>query len=263
MDSVHGMTTPEHGQRFAGQGAIVTGASRGIGLAIAARIVAEGGRVCITARDPDGLAAAVAQLGGAPHAIGVRGRADNPEHQAETVAAAVDAFGRLDVLVNNTGINPAFGPLFDLDDAVARKIMDVNVLAALAWARQSVAAGLGTAATGAIVNVASVAGLGPAPGIAYYGVSKAALISLTVQLAAELSPRIRVNAIAPAVVKTKFAEALYARDEAGAAAAYPLGRLGEPSDVGAAAAFLASADASWITGQTLVVDGGMALRISL
>jgi 3-oxoacyl-[acyl-carrier protein] reductase len=105
--------------------------------------------------------------------------------------------------------------------------------------------------------------LAPAPGIAYYGVSKSALIGLTVQLAAELAPKVRVNAIAPAVVKTRFAAALYERDEEGAAAAYPLGRLGEPADIGAAAAFLASADASWITGQTLVVDGGVGLRAGL
>jgi 3-oxoacyl-[acyl-carrier protein] reductase len=125
------------------------------------------------------------------------------------------------------------------------------------------AAGLGADSTGAIVNVASIAGLAPAPGIAYYGVSKAALIGLTMQLAAELSPRVRVNAVAPAVVKTKFAEALYADNEARAAAAYPLGRLGEPADVGAAVAFLASPDAAWITGQTIVIDGGLSLRAGL
>jgi NAD(P)-dependent dehydrogenase (short-subunit alcohol dehydrogenase family) len=257
------MTSPHHGRRFAGQAAIITGASRGIGLAIAERFVAEGGRVCVTARNAEGLAAAVERLGGAPHAVGVAGRADDPEHQAEAVAAAVDTFGRLDVLVNNAGINPAYGSLLDLDDAAARKIMDVNVLAALAWTRRAVGAGLGASGAGAIVNIASVAGLAPAPGIAYYGVSKSALIGLTVQLAAELSPRIRVNAIAPAVVKTRFAAALYERDEAAAAASYPLARLGEPGDIGAAAAFLASADSSWITGQTLVVDGGLSLRASL
>jgi NAD(P)-dependent dehydrogenase (short-subunit alcohol dehydrogenase family) len=111
--------------------------------------------------------------------------------------------------------------------------------------------------------MASVAGQHPAPGIAYYGVSKAALIGLTVQLAAELAPKVRVNAVAPAVVKTRFAQALYAEDEAKAAAAYPLGRLGEPEDIGAAVAFLASADAAWITGQILTIDGGAALRASL
>ena len=252
-----------HGRRFAGQIAVVTGASRGIGLAIAERIVAEGGQVVITARNAEGLAEAVARLGGEAHASYVAGKADDPAHQAEVFTAVTEKFGRLDVLVNNTGINPAYGPLTALDPGVARKIMDVNVLSALEWTKQALAAGLGRDSLGAIVNIASVAGLGPAPGIAYYGVSKAALIGLTVQLASELSPRVRVNAIAPAVVKTKFAAALYESDEAGAASGYPLKRLGEPEDIGAAAAFLASSDASWITGQTFVVDGGLSLSVSL
>jgi NAD(P)-dependent dehydrogenase (short-subunit alcohol dehydrogenase family) len=257
------MTSAEHGRRFEGQVALVTGASRGIGLGVAKRLVDEGARVVITARKPEGLASALEELGGAPNAVAVAGRADDSEHQADAIETAIREFGSLDVLVNNTGINPAYGPLTELDDGVARKIMDVNVLAALAWTRRAVAAGLGRDRPGAIVNMASVAGLAPAPGIAYYGVSKAALISLSVQLAAELSPNIRVNAIAPAVVKTKFAAALYEADEAGAAAAYPLKRLGEPEDIGAAVAFLASSDASWITGQVLVVDGGASLRASL
>jgi 3-oxoacyl-[acyl-carrier protein] reductase len=251
------------GARFADRVALVTGASRGIGLAIAGRIVAEGGRVLITARKPEGLQAAVDELGGPDHASFVAGRADDPEHQAEVFAAVTERFGQLDVLVNNTGINPAYGPLTELEESAARKIMDVNVLAALSWARQALAAGLGADGHGAIVNIASVAGLHPAPGIAYYGVSKSALIGLTVQLAAELAPRVRVNAIAPAVVKTRFAAALYEADEAAAAAGYPLGRLGDPADIGAAAAFLASADASWITGQTLVLDGGARQRAGL
>ncbi|HET8583222.1 MAG TPA: SDR family oxidoreductase [Jatrophihabitans sp.] len=251
------------GRRFEGQVALVTGASRGIGLAAASRLVAEGARVVITARKPEGLAAAIDELGGAPNAISVAGRADDPEHQEDAIATAVREFGGLDVLVNNTGINPAFGSLTDLDEGAARKIMDVNVLAALGWARRALTAGLGRERLGAIVNMASVAGLAPAPGIAYYGVSKAALIGLTVQMAAEFAPRVRVNAIAPAVVKTRFAAALYEQDEAGAAAQYPLGRLGEPEDVGAAVAFLASADAGWITGQTLVIDGGGSLRSGL
>jgi NAD(P)-dependent dehydrogenase (short-subunit alcohol dehydrogenase family) len=239
--------------------ALVTGASRGIGLAVAARIVAEGGRVVITARKPEGLAEALETLG-ADSARSVAGRADDAEHQAEAVATPVREFGRLDVLVNNTGINPVFGPLAEVDLGAARKIMDVNVVAALSWTRQALAAGLGAHPHAAVVNVASVAGLAPAPGIAWYGVSKSALIGLTMQLASELAPAVRVNAVAPAVVKTRFAEALYAADEAGAAAGYPLRRLGEPEDIGAAVAFLASADAGWITGQTLVIDGGGSLR---
>lgn len=243
--------------------ALITGASRGIGLAVAERLLAEGARVLITARKPEGLAEAAGHLGEPDRVVTVAGRSDDPDHQDEAIRTAVSRFGRLDVLVNNTGINPAYGPLAEVDDSAARKIMDVNVLGALQWTRRAVAAGLGSDGAGAIVNVASVAGLHPAPGIAYYGVSKAALIGLTVQLAAELAPRVRVNAVAPAVVKTRFATALYAHDEEGVAAGYPLGRLGEPEDIGAAVAFLASADAGWITGQTLVIDGGAGLRASL
>lgn len=256
------MAADQHGRRFEGQIALITGASRGIGLAVAQRIVDEGGKVVVTARKPEGLTGAVAQLG-ADNAIAVPGRADDAEHQDVATATAVREFGRLDVLVNNTGINPAYGRLLDTDEAAARKMMDVNVLAALGWTRQAVAAGLGAQRTGSVVNMASVAGIAPAPGIAYYGVSKAALIGLTVQLAAELAPRIRVNAVAPAVVRTKFAAALYEQDEAKAAAHYPLGRLGEPEDIGAAVAFLASSDAAWITGQVLVIDGGGGLRAGL
>jgi NAD(P)-dependent dehydrogenase (short-subunit alcohol dehydrogenase family) len=257
------VTSTSSGRRFEGQVALVTGASRGIGLAVAGRLLAEGAQVVITARKPDGLAAALDELGAGSAAISVAGAADNPDHQDEAISAAVREFGGLDVLVNNTGINPAYGPLAELDESAARKIMEVNVLAALCWTRRAVAAGLGKDRPGAVVNMASVAGLAPAPGIAYYGVSKSALIGLTVQLAAELAPRVRVNAIAPALVKTRFAAALYERDEAGAAAAYPLQRLGDPDDIGAAAAFLASSDAAWITGQTLVVDGGAGLRPGL
>jgi NAD(P)-dependent dehydrogenase (short-subunit alcohol dehydrogenase family) len=252
----------QFGRRFEGRVALVTGASRGIGLAVAARLVAEGGRVVITARKPEALQAAADSLGGEV-ALAVPGRADDSDHQVQALQAAVAAFGRLDVLVNNTGINPAYGPLTAIDDSAARKILEVNVLSALQWSRQALAAGLGQDAPGSIVNMASVAGISPAPGIAWYGVSKAALIGLTVQLAAELAPRVRVNAVAPAVVRTQFAAALYEADEAAAAAAYPLARLGEPEDIGAAVAFLASSDAAWVTGQTLVVDGGAGLRATL
>jgi 3-oxoacyl-[acyl-carrier protein] reductase len=257
------MTSVQLGRRFEGQVAIVTGASRGIGLAIARRLHAEGACVVLTARKTEGLADAIAEIDGGPDVLAVAGRTDDAEHQQETIATAIREFGQLDVLINNTGVNPAYGPLSELDENMARKIMDVNVLAALAWTSRAVAAGLGRDRPGAVVNMASVAGISPAPGIAYYGVSKAALIGLTIQLAAELAPRVRVNAVAPAVIKTRFAAALYEDDEAAAAAKYPLGRLGEPADVGAAAAFLASSDSAWITGQTLVVDGGGSLHARL
>ncbi|HEU5001030.1 MAG TPA: SDR family oxidoreductase, partial [Lapillicoccus sp.] len=194
--------------RFDGSVALVTGASRGIGLGIAQRLVDEGARVCITARKPEALEAAVAQLGGPEHAMAVPGRADDLDHQRETVSRVVETFGRLDLLVNNTGINPAYGPLMQLDLGAARKILEVNCIAALSWVQQAYAAWLGEHG-GAIVNVASIAGLKPAPGIAMYGASKAMLIHLTEELAVELGPTVRVNAVAPAVVKTVFATALY------------------------------------------------------
>lgn len=245
-------------RRFAGQVALVTGASRGIGLGIARRLVAEGARVSLTARKPDPLVEAASTLGGPEVALAIPGKADDPEHQQAAVEATLERFGRLDVLVTNTGINPVYGPTLDADRGVIRKILDVNVLAAGEWARAARAAWMG-ANGGSVVTVSSVAGLRPAQGLGWYGVSKAALIALTAQLASELAPSIRVNAVAPAVVRTRFAETLYAGHEEEAADRYPLGRLGDPEDVAAAVAYLASADAAWVTGQTLVLDGGMGL----
>ncbi|WP_433352426.1 SDR family oxidoreductase [Micromonospora saelicesensis] len=244
--------------RLAGRVAIVTGASRGIGLAIAQRLVAEGARVGLTARRPEGLTEAVATLGGPAHALAVPGRADDPEHRVAAVSQVSAAFGPVDLLVNNTGINPVHGPLVELDLAAARKILDVNVVAALGWVQEVCAAGMSERG-GCVVNVSSIASLGPSPGIGCYGVSKAALNHLTASLAVELGPTVRVNAVAPGVVKTRFAAALYDGREAEVAARYPLGRLGLPSDVAGAVAFLASDDASWITGQTIVCDGGVSL----
>jgi NAD(P)-dependent dehydrogenase (short-subunit alcohol dehydrogenase family) len=242
-----------------GRVAIVTGASRGIGLAIAAELVRRGAKVCITARHPEPLTEAVTELGGHEMAISVPGRSDDSDHQDEVIERTIEAFGRLDMLVNNTGINPVYGPITDTDPGAAAKILAVNVLAPLAWTRRARDAWMGEHG-GSIVNVASVAGLRASPGIGMYGVSKAALIRLTTELAAELGPRIRVNAVAPAVVKTKFATALYEGREEQVSAAYPLRRLGTPEDISGAVAFLLSDEASWITGQTLVLDGGVTLR---
>jgi 3-oxoacyl-[acyl-carrier protein] reductase len=241
---------------LAGKTAIITGASRGIGYAIAEQLVGEGANVVITARKEEALAQAASELG--ERARYVAGRADDTDHQDEVVAHALAEFGSVDFLVNNTGINPAYGRLMDIDPAVARKIMEVNVIGALSWVQRTRAAWQGEHG-GAIVNVASIAGLRPAPGIAMYGVSKAALIHLTEELAVELGPNIRVNAVAPAVVKTDFARALYEGHEEQAAAPYALKRLGMPRDISGVVAFLLSDEAAWMTGQTVAIDGGVLL----
>jgi len=243
--------------RFDGQVAIVTGASRGIGLACAERLVADGAKVVITARKEEALAEAAASLGDG-NAVGVAGHADDEAHQDETVKRALDEFGRLDMLVNNTGINPVYGPMIDVELGAAEKILGVNVLSAVAWAQKAYHAALKDGG-GGIVNIASIGGLKPAPNLGMYGTSKAALIHVTQELALELGPDIRVNAVAPAVVKTKFAGALYEGREDAVAATYPLKRLGVPEDVGSVVAFLLSEDASWVTGQTIVIDGGLTL----
>ncbi|MDX6355951.1 MAG: hypothetical protein QOF98_2854 [Streptomyces sp.] len=241
-----------------GRAALVTGASRGIGYGIAEALVARGDRVCITGRNEEALKEAVDKLG-ADRVIGVAGKAHDEAHQVVAVERTMEAFGRVDFLVNNAGTNPVYSLLTELDLGVARKVYDTNVLSALGFAQQTWKAWQQDNG-GAIVNIASVAGIAPSPFIAAYGMSKAALVNLTVQLGAEMAPKVRVNSICPAVVKTKFAAALYEGREEEAAAGYPLGRLGVPEDIGGAAAFLLSEQAAWITGQNLVIDGGLFLK---
>lgn len=241
-----------------GKSAIVTGASRGIGLAIAAGLLDAGVGVCITARDPEALDAARESLQERGEVLAVAGSADDGEHQQEAVAATVARFGRLDLLVNNAATNPVYGPLSAVSPAAVRKILEVNVVAALCWTQAAWSAWMAVNG-GAVVNVSSVGGQLAAPGLGAYNTSKAALDHLTRQLALELAPAVRVNAIAPAVVRTRFARALYEEDEPGLAETYPLARLGEPQDVADLAVFLLSEQAGWITGQVLTVDGGLTL----
>ncbi|UCM86682.1 SDR family oxidoreductase [Streptomyces marincola] len=240
---------------------VITGASRGIGHGIAKALLARGDRVCLTGRDADALAAAVDALG-SDRAMGVAGKAHDEAHQDEVIDRVMHAWGRVDHLVNNAGRNPVLGGLADAEPALLAKVFEINVLSAFGFARRAWHAWQRENG-GTVVNIASVAGLTASPFLGAYGVSKAALINLTEQLAHEFAPRVRVNAIAPAVVRTKFAAALYEGREEEAAAPYPLGRLGEPSDVAGAAAFLTSADSAWITGQTLVLDGGLFLNAGL
>ena len=245
---------------FSGRTALITGGTRGIGLGIAQELVDRGANVVITARKPDELDAAVAQLDPdrTGRALGVRGSADDEAHQADAVAQAVERYGRVDCLVPNAAVNPQYGPLVDADLSAVRKVFEVNVTAVLGWVQQAYRQSM-QASGGSILVVASVGGLRTGSPIGAYNASKAAVIHLVRQLGAEMGPTVRVNAIAPAVVKTRFASALYEGREQEVAAAYPMKRLGLPEDTAKAAAFLLSDDASWITGETLVVDGGVTV----
>jgi NAD(P)-dependent dehydrogenase (short-subunit alcohol dehydrogenase family) len=239
-----------------GKVALVTGASRGIGKAIAASYAEAGAAVMLSSRKQDALEAAAGEMDGAAGETAVfAANAGEPDQIAACVAATVARFGRLDILVNNAATNPYMGRPIDIDLPRFDKTWQVNYRGPVVWVQQAWAAWMAQHG-GVIVNMASVGGLSVEPSIGHYNVTKAALIHLTRTLAADLAPGVRVNAIAPGLVKTYFARALWEQAEDAIAARTPLKRLGEPADIAHAALFLASDLASWITGQTLVVDGG-------
>lgn len=242
--------------RFEGRTAVVTGASRGIGLAVARAFHDAGGNVVLTARTSEAATEAAASIGS--RALGIGAHVTSEEKAQACLAAALERFGSIDVLVNNAGTNPAYGPVVEQDHGRFAKLMDVNLWGPIMWT--SLAWRLWMREHGgAIVNVASLGGLSVSPDLGLYHVSKAALIHLTRQLALELAPGVRVNAVAPGVVRTRLAEALWKENEDDVNAVTPLGRIGEPVDVASLVTFLASGSASWITGETVLVDGGQLL----
>jgi NAD(P)-dependent dehydrogenase (short-subunit alcohol dehydrogenase family) len=251
-----------------GKVALVTGASRGIGAAIARAYAVAGASVLVTSRKQEALdevAAGIVDEIGADRAGDVAAfaaHAGDPEQIAACEAATLERWGRVDILVNNAATNPYMGPAVDIDLPRFDKTWEVNYRGPVVWVQEAWRAWMRDSG-GIVVNMASTGGLTVAPGIGHYDVTKAALIHLTKTLAHELAPSVRVNAIAPGLVKTDFARALWEPDEAAAASRVPLRRLGEPEDIADAALFLASDMSSWITGQTLVVDGGSLLHGSV
>ncbi|KAA1423021.1 SDR family oxidoreductase [Mumia zhuanghuii] len=237
----------------AGRVAIVTGGSRGIGRAIARRLVDAGAYVTITGRKADGLAAAAAELG--ERCTPVVCHAADTESAAACVRATADAHGSIDLLVNNAAVNPQWGPSLDVEAPAAAKMAEVNLWAPLAWSRLAYEAGMREHG-GSIVNITSIGGLVASPNTGYYNATKAALTHLTRELALELAPRVRVNAVAPGLIATEMAAQIPVDDRAALTAQVPLARLGTPEDVAAAVSFLLSSDSAWITGAVLVVDGG-------
>lgn len=245
---------------LAGQTAIVTGASRGIGRAIAATLCAAGANVTISSRKQDALDATAAALAeaapdGAGDVLAVAANAGDPDGARACVGATMDRFGRVDILVNNAGTNPYMGDLVGLDLPRAEKTHQVNLYGVVLWTGLVWNAWM-SGNGGAVVNIASIGGVGVDPGIGYYNATKAAVIHLTRQLATELGPRVRVNAVAPGLIKTDMARALWEQREQELASRFPLRRLGTVEDVAEPVRFLVGPGASWITGQTIVVDGG-------
>lgn len=246
--------------RLDGKVALVTGASRGIGNAVARRLAEAGADVVLSSRRADALADAVDTLAATlPAGSGRLGwhaaNAGDPEQATRCVEETVARFGSLDVLVNNAATNPYYGPLVDLDLDRADKTVQVNQRAVLVWIQAAWRAAMATSG-GSVVNVASIGAMSVEPGIGWYNVTKAAVVHLTRQLAYELGPAVRVNGIAPGLVRTHFARQLWETHGDAVAARLPLRRLGEPDDVATAVLFLVSDAARWITGHTLVVDGG-------
>jgi NAD(P)-dependent dehydrogenase (short-subunit alcohol dehydrogenase family) len=236
-----------------GRTALVAGASRGIGLAIAQALADAGARVVLTARTSEAAEAAAATIG--EPAIGFGAHALDADAAAACVRFTLERLGRLDVLVNNVGTNPAFGPLVDVDHARFAKTLDVNLWAPLLWTGHAWRAWMREHG-GAIVNTASLGALITGAQLGVYHAAKAGLVHLTNHLARELAPRVRVNAVAPGIVRTRLSAALWRDQEERLAATLPLGRIGEPADIAPAVAFLASDAAAWITGETIVLDGG-------
>jgi len=246
------------GLELAGQVALVTGASKGIGRAIAASLADGGAAVMLSSRKQEGLDAAAADIVAATPSAQVAtfaANAGDPEQAAACVAATVDQLGALDILVNNAATNPSMGATIDADLGAWDKTFQVNVRGTFVWSQLAWRAWMRDHG-GSIINLSSIGGLRGDAAIGVYNTTKAAIVHLTRILAVELGPGVRVNAIAPGLVKTDFARALWEPAGDAVAAGLPLRRLGEPEDIAHAARFLAGPGAAWITGHTLVVDGG-------
>lgn len=239
--------------------ALVTGASKGIGEAIARALAEAGARVVVSSRRQeavDEVAHAIVAAGG--EAIAVAAHVGKADDARALVARTIAHYGGVDVVVNNAATNPVFGPILEADDAAFDKIMAVNVKGPLTIARAAHAS-MAARGHGSVINVSSIGGVSPEPGLGLYSVSKAALVSLTQVLAAEWGAAgVRANVICPGLIRTKFSEALWSDERIlkRTLAQQALPRIGVPEDVAGLALFLASEAAAYCTGGVFVADGG-------
>ena len=248
-----------------GKVAIITGASRGIGKAIAETFARAGARLALCSRKPEGLQAAAAELREFGQVLAVQAHVGKADDVRNLVAQTIEAYGRVDVVVNNAATNPHFGPVLTADEGQWLKILDTNLLGAVRLI-QAVAPRMEEQGGGKIINMASVAGLRPSPGMGLYGIGKAALIQLTRQLALELGRHnIQVNAIAPGIIETRFSQVLWQTPQISEPllANLPLGKFGQPPDVAGLALYLASPASDYVTGAVFSVDGGMAIASAM
>ncbi|MCL6699828.1 SDR family oxidoreductase [Sphingomonas sp. NSE70-1] len=251
-----------------GKVAIVTGSSRGIGLAIAAAMAEHGAKVVISSRKQDAcdeVAHAINAQHGDGTAIAVAANISSKEDLQNLVDQAKSAFGRIDVLVCNAASNPYYGPMAGISDEQFRKILDNNVIANH-WLISMVAPEMVERREGSIIIVSSIGGLTSSTMIGAYNISKAADFQLARNLAAEFGPSgVRVNCIAPGLVKTDFARALWENPDTLKAVTRttPLRRIGEPHEIAGAAVYLASPASTFMTGQTMIVDGGSTIGVGL
>jgi len=244
---------------LSGRVALVTGASRGIGSAIARTLAEHGAQVVLSSRKQADLDAEAERINTqyAERATPIAAHAGRPEDLERLVQQVMERFSRIDILVNNAGTNPYFGPVMGAELAAWDKTFEVNLRGVFVLTRLVYQASM-EAHGGAIVNISSIGGLRPGLGLGVYNITKAGVIMLTRQLARELGGNVRVNAVAPGLIKTRFAEALWGNQEIldRVLAQNPMGRIGVPEEVAAAVLFLASDAASYVNGEVLVVDGG-------